>query len=80
MCQLQKQYEFFRQNMSSFIKDYEGKYLVISESLEVKVFDSIADAYSFGAKHYGLGNFLLQECNEEADKVQIISNMGLSLS
>lgn len=80
MCQLQKQYDYFRRNMSSLLEDYKGKYLVISEALEVNVFDTISDAYRFGAKQYGLGHFLLQECNEEADKVQIISNFGLSLS
>ncbi len=74
MCQLIKQYEYFKRNMSSFIPDYNGKYLVISENLEVDVFDTIADAYRFGAKAYGLGKFLLQECTDEADKVQVISN------
>ena len=80
MCQLQKQYEYFRRNMSSLLEDYKGKYLVISEALNVHVFDTIADAYRFGAKTYGLGNFLLQECDEEADKVQIITNLNIKVA
>lgn len=80
MCQLIKQYEYFKRNMSSVIHDYNGKYLVISENLEVNVFDTIADAYRFGVKIYGLGNYLLQECIDEADKVQVISNMAYSPS
>ena len=66
--------------MSSFLQDYKDKYLVISENLEVDVFDTIADAYRYGAKKYGLGKFLLQECTNEADKVQIISNMAYSVA
>lgn len=77
MCALQKQYDFFRRNMSSLMEDYRGKYLIISDTLDVKAFDSISQAYQYGAKNLGLGNFLLQECTEEADKVQIISNLGL---
>ena len=80
MCALQKQYDFFRRNMSSLLEDYDGKYLVIPESLEVKAFDTIFEAYKYGAKTYGLGKFLLHECNDNADKVQIISNLGLGLA
>ena len=80
MCALQKQYDFFRRNMSSLLEDYYGKYLVIPESLEVKAFDTFSEAYIYGAKTYGLGKFLLQECNDKADKVQIISNLGLGLA
>lgn len=76
MCQLQKQYDYFRRNMSSLLEDYKGKYLVISEALDVNAFDTISEAYQFGARTYGLGNFLLQECDEEADKVQIITNLN----
>ncbi len=76
MCQLQKQYDFFRRNKSSLLEDHKDKYLIISEQLEVKAFDTISEAYSYGAKTYGLGQFLLQECSEDADKVQIISNMA----
>lgn len=80
MCQLQKQYDYFRRNMSSLIEDHRNKYLTISEDLEVKAFDEISEAYRYGAKTYGLGHFLLQECTEEADKVQIISNMAYSVA
>ena len=69
MCALQKQYDFFKRNMSSLLEDYDGKYLVIPESLEVKAFDTISEAYVYGAKTYGLGKFLLQECNDNADNI-----------
>ena len=80
MCQLQKQYDYFRRNMSSLLEDHRNKFLTISEDLEVKAFDSISEAYRFGAKTYGLGHFLLQECTESADKIQIISNMAYSVA
>ncbi len=66
--------------MSALLEDYPNKYLIISESLEIASFDTISEAYRYGVKTYGLGNFLLQECNEEADKVQIISNMGCRIA
>lgn len=58
------------------LEEHRDKYLTISDQFEVRAFDSISEAYSYGAKTYGLGQFLLQKCSEDADKVQIISNMA----
>ena len=80
MCALQKQYDYYHRNMSALMEDYEGKFLVISENLDVHAFNTISEAYSFGAKNYGLGNFLLQECTQEANQVKIISNLGLGVA
>lgn len=77
MCMLQKQHDYYQRNRSSLLQDYHGKHLVISENLDIKAFDTLTEAYKYGCHTYGLGNFLLQECTEEADSVQIISNLGL---
>lgn len=80
MCTLRKQHDFYQRNKSALLQDYAGKHLVISADLQITAFDTIAEAYKYGCSTLGLGTFLLQECTEEADKVQIISNLGLGLA
>ena len=44
-------------------KEAMMKLLVISASHDVSAFPSRQEAYSFGAKTYGLGNMMIQECS-----------------
>ena len=77
MCQLQKQYNYFKHNKSRLLAKYNGLILVISDDFEVHAFSTMSEAYTFGAKTFGLGHFMIQKCSEEADKVQILSNIGI---
>ena len=77
MCKLQKQYDFYHRNNSALMEEHPNLYLVISDTLEVKAFASIAEAYKYGAKNLGLGTFMIQQCSENSDKVQTIKNAGL---
>ncbi len=49
---------------------FKGQYIVISDALEVTGFEDRLQAYTFGAKTYGSGNFMLQECFEGNDFVR----------
>lgn len=64
MGKLDKQWDYYISKEEEFLKNCYGKFLVINESLEVVVMDTIGDAYKLGCLAYGLGNFLLQECVE----------------
>ncbi len=71
---LDKQIKYFKENQKELSKEYSGKYIVISEELDLSVFDKLEDAYVFGVQKYGLGNFLLQDCRPNyVGKVQVIS-------
>lgn len=77
MCKLQKQYDYFKQNESEIMSKYEGMIIIISPNLDVTAFSTMADAYSFAVKNYGLGNFMIQKCTKEATSVKRISNFIL---
>lgn len=64
MCTLQKQFDFFQKNKNTLMAQFKGQYIVISDALEVTGFEDRLQAYTFGAKTYGLGNFMLQECSD----------------
>lgn len=66
MLELERQYQFYLEHEAEFLEKYEGKYLVISESLDVTSFDTKKEAYAFGAENLGLGNFLLQKSSYDA--------------
>lgn len=77
MCRLQKQYAFFKQNITELMEKYSDRIIVISANLEVTAFDTMADAYSFAVKNYGLGSFMVQKCTKDAVSVKRISNFNL---
>lgn len=77
MCRLQKQYAFFKQNITELMEKYSGMIIVISDNLEVSAFETMADAYAFAVKSYGLGCFMVQKCTKDAVSVKRISNFNL---
>lgn len=44
------------------MKKYDGKQLVIHERDVVAAFDTVGEAFDFGCKTYGAGNFSIQNC------------------
>ena len=71
---LDKQLKFFKDNQKSLVKEYSGRFIVISDELTVSAFDSLESAYNFGVQNYGLGSFLLQDCSPNyVGKIQIVS-------
>lgn len=78
MLELEKQYQYYLDHEADFLKKYEGKFLVISDSLEVSAFDTKMDAYAYGAENLGLGNFLLQECTYNAAHTVNYVNFNLA--
>lgn len=79
MCKLQKQYDYFKRNKSILIEDHKNEVLVISNELDVHAFPTMEMAYTFGAQKYGLGNFMIQRCTEQATRVQVMSNLGMKI-
>lgn len=73
MDNLEKQKQFFEDNLSKILEEYTGKVIVIPDSLDIHPFASLEEGYKFGVEHYGYGNFLLKDCTQEQPQVQIIT-------
>lgn len=54
--------EYFKENQDELVGKYDGKQLVIHEREVVAAFDTVGDAFDFGCKTYGAGNFSIQRC------------------
>ena len=64
---LEKEFEFYKANQKSLLKEHVGKYLVIHGEKVEGAFDTQIEAYTEGQKKFKLGAFLIQQCtpNEE---------------
>ncbi len=67
------QLDYVKDNKASLEKKYNGQYVVISENLEEKAFGTLDEAYQYGVKNWGLGNFLLQQFCANNNQVHIIN-------
>lgn len=74
-----KQLEYVRSNEVALTKKYDGKYLVVSEKLEEIPFDTLDEAYLYGMKEMGGGNFLLRQFSSKSTNVNIINQTITSL-
>ena len=54
--------EYFKENQEELVKKFDGKQLVIHERDVVAAFDTVGEAFDFGCKTYGAGNFSIQRC------------------
>lgn len=54
--------EFFKANQKELVKQYDGKQLVIRKCDVVAAFDTVGEAFDYGCKNYGAGNFSIQLC------------------
>lgn len=66
---LDKEYKFYRENQSDFIKKYKGKFLLIKGEQVVGAFDTREEAYNNAVQQYKLGTFLIQECIKDDKEV-----------
>lgn len=59
---LKQQYDYYVQHETELLKEYTGKHLIISDSLQVFAFINPKEAYRFGVKNFGAGHFMLHKC------------------
>lgn len=59
---LEKEFKFFTDNQDLLYGKYPNKFLVIVGDKVEKYFNEHMDAYNFGSKTFGVGNFLIQHC------------------
>jgi len=64
---LQKEFEYFINNLPELVKKYKGKYLVIKNEQILNSYDSIDMAIIETKKTEALGTFLVQKCDDNEE-------------
>jgi len=67
MIKLEKEFNYFINNLKELVKKYEGKYIVIKNDIVLGAYNTIEEAISETNKTEEMGTFLVQKCelNEE---------------
>lgn len=58
---LLKEFNYYLANQDKFVKDYDGKVIVLQNQKIIGVYDSIPEAVHTTQKSYELGTFLVQK-------------------
>ena len=57
-------FNYYLEHQVELVKEYDGKYLIITSEGVVGAYDSLNEGYELALKTYGKGNFMLQLCSE----------------
>lgn len=72
---LQKQYDYYKEHQQEFLAKHYGKFVVISEDLDVTFMDTWDDAVMLGLTVYKEGSYFIEECVES----EPINMMGVRI-
>ena len=64
MCMIETLFKYYLDHEEALVKEYDGKYLIITNEGVVGAYDTLNEGYEFALKTYGKGNFMLQLCSE----------------
>lgn len=67
MPQLEKEFKYYLENQNNFVRQYNGKCVVIKESQVLGVFDDEIEAVNETSKEHKIGTFLVQRVTEGAE-------------
>ena len=59
---LEQEFEYFLKHQDGFVKEYNGKFVVIKNQKVIGVFDSELEAVEETSKKEKMGTFLVQKC------------------
>lgn len=59
-----KNYQYFIDNLAMLLAEHKGKYVVIYNETFESFHDSFKDAVVYATEKFGMGNFLIQQCND----------------
>ena len=68
---LEKELEFFNSNREGWLKEHEGKYVLVKGMETVGFFDTVEKAYAEGIKRFGNFPFLIKQILREEPKEEI---------
>ena len=55
-------FKYYLENQNALVKQYEGKYLIITKDGVMGAFNTLRDGYDMALHRFGKGNFMLQLC------------------
>ena len=58
---LEREFNYFRENQEELVGKYEGKFLVIKDQKVQGIYDSEIEAYTKAKEKFELGTFLIQQ-------------------
>ena len=61
---IQTLFKYYLNHQDELVKQYNGKYLIITLDGVVGAYDSMREGYDTALSTYGKGNFMLQLCTE----------------
>lgn len=61
---IQTLFQYYLDHQDELVKQYNGKYLIITADGVMGAFDSMREGYDTALDTYGKGNFMLQLCTE----------------
>jgi hypothetical protein len=59
---LKKEFEYYLQHQDELVKQYNGKYIVIKDSVVIGAYASDLEAVTITSREHELGTFLIQKC------------------
>lgn len=62
MSKLEKEFKYYLEHQDEFVKDYNGKFIVIKDYEVIGAFDSALEAVEKVTEQHELGTFLVQKC------------------
>lgn len=62
MDTVRKLFEHYKSQQNELVKEYNGKYIVLTKDGVQGAYDSEAEGYYTAVEKFGLGNFILQLC------------------
>ncbi len=64
MADINKLFQCYLEHQNDMVKQYAGKYLVITADGVEGAYDTMREGYDKAIETYGNGNFILQLCTE----------------
>lgn len=62
MDTVKKLFEHYKCHQAELVKEYNGKYIILTENGVQGAYESEAEGYYKAEEQFGLGNFILQLC------------------
>lgn len=67
---IDKEYQYYKNNLKEFLKQYKNKVLVIKDEALVGIYDDEESAYKDSVSKFKLGTFIIQRCIPEEETIQ----------
>ena len=65
---IDKDYEWFKDNLSELVKTYDGQYVVVKDKRVVAAYPELNSAFRAAIKKELPGTFIIQFCSLDEDK------------